>query len=381
MRTAIHSSLLTDAMNPNYHIEDTSEIFSPALIFFKEIIESNIAKAVEQVGDPAKLRPHVKTHKTREITKMEMDAGLIKQKCATIAEAEMLAGCGVPDVMLAYPMVGPNQARLAKLMKSYPETLFTTLVDHEKPIRSLSEIMVKEGLTAPVMLDVDAGMHRSGIELGDEAAALYRLVHELPGLKADGLHIYDGHQRNANVEQREKEIHESFVQIMAFRKRLEDAGLPVEKLVVGGTPQFPVYAKVQGVECSPGTIFLHDGNTQKFPELNYTPAAVLLTRVISKPSRGRITLDLGYKAVASDPPLENRVKLLNVPDATLVLQNEEHLVVETPNADDFAPGDEVYAIPAHICPTCALQDFAYVIEGGKLVGEWKIASRVRSLGC
>ncbi|MDP6116286.1 MAG: D-TA family PLP-dependent enzyme [Planctomycetota bacterium] len=368
-------------MNPNYHIADTTEIFSPALVFFKDIIQANIATAVEQVGDPAKLRPHVKTHKTREIAQMELAAGLTKQKCATLAEAEMLAGCGIRDVMLAYPMVGPNQARLAKLMKSFPEATFSTIVDHEKPIRSLSEVMEREGLTAPVMLDVDAGMHRSGIELGEEAAALYRLVHELPGLKAAGLHIYDGHHRNANVEEREKEIHEYFEQIMAFRKRLEEEGLPVEKLVVGGTPQFPVYAKVEGVECSPGTIFLHDGNTQGFPELEYTPAAVLLTRVISTPSRGRITLDLGYKAVASDPPLENRVKLLNVPDARLVLQNEEHLVVETPNADDFAPGDEVYAIPAHICPTCALQEFAYVVEDGHLVGEWKIASRARSLGC
>ena len=111
----------------------------------------------------------------------------------------------------------------------------------------------------------------------------------------------------------------------------------------------------------------------------FTPAALLLTRVISKPTPGRLTLDLGYKAVASDPPAGKRCVLLNVPDYEAVLQNEEHLVIDTPAAERFTPGDDVYAVPTHICPTCAMHDRAYVIEGGKVVDQWEIASRGRQM--
>ena len=94
-------------MNPQYLIHDTSAIFSPALLFYKDIIRRNISQAIAVAGGVDRLRPHVKTHKTREIVRMELDAGISKHKCATLAEAEMLADCGAPDVLLAYPMVGP----------------------------------------------------------------------------------------------------------------------------------------------------------------------------------------------------------------------------------------------------------------------------------
>jgi D-serine deaminase-like pyridoxal phosphate-dependent protein len=111
----------------------------------------------------------------------------------------------------------------------------------------------------------------------------------------------------------------------------------------------------------------------------FQPAALLLTRVISRPTANRITLDLGYKAVASDPPAGKRCVLLNVPDYEPVLQNEEHLVVETPAAGHFQPGDDVYALPTHICPTCAMHRQAYVVEAGKVTGTWGIVARDRML--
>src|SRR5260221_5937357 len=95
-------------MNPEYIIKDPSNVFSPGLVFYKTLIARNIRNLVKSVGDPARLRPHVKTHKTRQIVKMEREAGINKQKCATIAEAEMLAQCEVPDIMLSDPMVWPN---------------------------------------------------------------------------------------------------------------------------------------------------------------------------------------------------------------------------------------------------------------------------------
>src|SRR5437763_4451418 len=92
----------TLSMNPHYVIRDTSAVFTPALVFYKDLIRQNIARAVEMAGGPSRLRPHVKTHKTREIARMELDAGISKHKCATLAEAELLAQAGAPDVLLAY---------------------------------------------------------------------------------------------------------------------------------------------------------------------------------------------------------------------------------------------------------------------------------------
>src|SRR5690349_6100154 len=102
-------------MNPLYRLQDAAGVFSPALLFYKDLIRQNIDLAVRMAGGPDRLRPHVKTHKTREVVRLALEAGITKHKCATVAEAEMVAGCGASDVLLAYPVVGPNCGRVARL--------------------------------------------------------------------------------------------------------------------------------------------------------------------------------------------------------------------------------------------------------------------------
>ncbi|MCI0377574.1 MAG: D-TA family PLP-dependent enzyme [Gemmataceae bacterium] len=370
-------------MQAHYLVKDSSQIFTPALLFYKDLIRRNIAALVRRVGDPVRLRPHVKTHKTREITRMELDAGIAKHKCATLAEAEMLAQVGAPDVLLAYNMVGPNCTRLAKLIVKYPQTRFSVLADHPAGARMLSEAMQSAGARVHVVLDLDVGQHRTGVAPGPEATALYELISKLPGLVPDGLSAYDGHNHQDSPAERASAVQSLLGPVLDLRAALEKKGLPVPRIVAGGTPTFPVYAKldIPGLECSPGTCVLNDnGYGSKFADLaEFTPAALLLTRVISRPTPKRITLDLGYKAVASDPPAGKRCILLNVPDYEPLLQNEEHFVIETPAAEQFAPGDIVYAMPTHICPTCAMHQQAYIVEDAKVTGTWQIASRDRIL--
>jgi D-threonine aldolase len=170
---------------------------------------------------------------------------------------------------------------------------------------------------------------------------------------------------------------------LALRDRLESLGLPVRRLVMGGTPTFQLHASLDPpgvtVECSPGTCVLHDhGYASRYPDLPFIPAAVLLGRVISRPRPDRLCLDLGHKAVAADPQ-GPRLSLLDIPDAVLGIHSEEHLVVDTPHASDFPPGTPVLAVPTHICPTCALHRRASVIENGDLVDEWEIVARDRTL--
>jgi D-serine deaminase-like pyridoxal phosphate-dependent protein len=370
-------------MNPHYVIRDTSAVFTPALVFYTDLIRQNIARAVEIAGGPVRLRPHVKTHKTREIARMELDAGILKHKCATLAEAEMLAQVGAPDVLLAYNMVGPNCGRLARLIRKYPGCRFSVLADHPAGAKQLSDALAAAETTVDVLIDLDVGQHRTGIAPGPAAAELYESFARLPGLRPGGFHAYDGHTHQESFNERQAAGLSGLEPVLALRQAVEKKGLPVPRLVAGGTPTFTTYARLDlpGLECAPGTCFLHDdGYGSRFADLaGFRPAALLLTRVISRPTPTRITLDLGYKAVASDPPAGKRCVLLNVPDYQPMLQNEEHFVVETPAAERFAPGDEVYAVPTHICPTCAMHQRAYVVEDGRVTGTWDIVARDRVL--
>ena len=371
-------------MHPAYALSDPTSVFSPALVFFPELIRQNIMRVVEMAGSPDRLRPHVKTHKTREIVTMLLAAGVTKHKCATIAEAEMLAATGVPDVLIAYPLVGPNVGRLAHLIRKFPGTQFSALIDHPDAARALASGLSAAKLTVGAVLDLDVGQHRTGIPVGPDALALYELAASLPGLTPAGFQLYDGHNNQPDRAERDAAVRAFLAPVLQLRAAAEAKGIPVPRLVCGGTPSFPVYAAmtdVPGVECSPGTFVLHDaGYGSKYADLaGITPAAVLVTRVVSRPTPNRVTLDLGNKSVAADPVLEKRVTLLDFPEYKTVGHNEEHLIVETAGAAAYKPGDVVYALPGHICPTVALHKEVLVAEGGQIVGRWPVASRDRVL--
>jgi D-serine deaminase-like pyridoxal phosphate-dependent protein len=230
-----------------------------------------------------------------------------------------------------------------------------------------------------VLLDLDVGQHRTGIPPGAKAIEIYRMLASSPHLKPGGLHAYDGHISDADRAKRESECEAAFAPVIALRNELLKAGLPVPRVVVGGTPTFPIHARRPEVECSPGTcVFWDASEASKLADMDFLPAALVLTRVISKPGPNRLCLDLGHKAVGSEMP-HPRVQLLNLPDAQAVVHSEEHLVVETGRAGDFEIGDCLYGMPRHICPTVALHAEATVIEKGKIAGSWKVAARNRKL--
>jgi D-serine deaminase-like pyridoxal phosphate-dependent protein len=368
-------------MHPRYRLNDPSALLSPSLLIFRPLLRQNLEAMVAMAGGAERLRPHVKTHKMPAIVRMCEALGVHKHKCATVAEAEMTAAAGGRDVLLAYPIVGPNIGRVAQLVNRYPDTTFRVLADDPGAARALSEGLAGIGRPLSVLVDLEVGMGRTGIDPG-QADDLCALINGLPNLAFDGLSAYDGHIHDQDRDARRRAARPGVERTLALRDRLLAKGIPVNRLVMGGTPTFPIHAEldVPGVETSPGTCTLHDaGYAAKYPDLPFTPAAVLLTRVISRPRPGRLCVDLGHKAVAADP-VGPRVSLLDVPDATLGGQSEEHLVIDTPHAEDLPPGATILALPIHICPTCALHRRAYVIEEGALVDEWEVAARDRVIG-
>jgi D-serine deaminase-like pyridoxal phosphate-dependent protein len=370
-------------MNPAYAIQNIDDLFTPALVFYKDLIRSNIAEVIRLAGSPRRLCPHVKTHKCREIVRMQLDAGITSHKCATVAEAEMLAQCGVPDVLIAYPIIGPNVGRVRALASKYPATRFSVLCDHPDGARMLSDGWNGMPARLEVVMDINVGQDRTGIKPGREAAELYERIAKSPNLTAAGFHAYDGHNHQEGFTDREASVKALIGPVLELRKLVESKGLPVARVICGGTPTFPVWAKIEfpGQQCSPGTFVLYDqGYGAKYAELSgFKPAALVISRVVSKPLANRLTLDLGHKAIAADPPAGKRCVLLNLTEYTPVLQNEEHFGIDTTEASRWKIGDVVYAVPTHVCPTVALHRRAYVVEGNRVSGTWEIASRDRVL--
>lgn len=364
----------------DYRIDDAREIITPALVVFQEVLEQNIAEMIRIAGNPARLRPHCKTHKMLEVARLELERGITKGKCATFAEAELLAEAGVRDVFLAYNLVGPNIDRAVRFMERYPHVQFAVTGDHPMPLAALGAAMQRAGKTIDVLLDIDSGQHRTGLAAGDDAKQLYARIATTPGLRAGGFHLYDGQNHQKDLAERTAAVEACWRPAAQLRDALVADGWPVPRIVAGGTGSFPIFAAMSDptIELSPGTVVFHDaGYGEIFPDLKFSPAALLLTRCISRPTADRVTFDLGYKAVASDPPAGNRLKFPTLPDAKAVLQNEEHLVIETSQAAQFSPGDELLAIPRHVCPTSALHKQVFVIRGGRLVGRWDVTARDR----
>lgn len=363
-----------------FEIANAAEIASPSLLFYRERLEANLAEMVRLAGRPERLRPHLKTHKTAELLRRQVELGITRCKSATIAETELAAVAGVRDVLLAYQPVGPHVARLVELARRFPHTRFGCLIDHVDAAVEIARQASTHGQRLDGYLDLDVGQHRTGIAPGAAAYTLAHRVQVLPGLRLAGLHAYDGHLHDPDLAARTAACDAAFAPVVAFRQQLADAGVSAPTLIAGGTPTFAIHAAHRpDAELSPGTSVLWDaGYGQKLPDLAFLPAAVLLTRVVSKPTANRLCLDLGHKAVASEMPAP-RVVFLNLPDATPVAHNEEHLVVETPHAARFQLGAVIYALPWHVCPTVALHETVRVVDGGRAIDEWRIAARARRL--
>ena len=362
-------------------VRNAAAIPSPSLLFYKDTILANIRKALAISGGPARLRPHVKTHKTREIIELERGLGIEKYKCATIAEAEMLGQAGAKDVIVAYPLVGPNVERFLKLGSLFPGTSFKAVVDDAGQAARLAEAARATGRSVETLLDLDPGLHRTGVLPGEAAVELYKKLAGLEGLVLGGLHCYDGQIHQADLAERTRLAGACYAAVKELQGKLEALGLPVPRLVLGGTPTFPVYAKFPEVELSPGTCFLQDWSyLSNYRDLDFAPAALILARVVSvNRGFGSFTLDLGYKAVSSDPQGARGI-ILNIDGAEPLFQNEEHWVFRKEKGPLPEIGEPAYVLPTHICPTVALHAEAYVVEeDGTCSSTWPIVSRARKL--
>lgn len=364
-----------------WEINPKTLIDTPFLAVYTERMKFNIEKLIESVdGDTQKLRPHIKTHKIGEVLNLFKANKIDKVKCATIAEAELSAMYHISDVLLAYQPVGLKSHRWIQLLKKYPNTLFSTIVDSIEIAAQLANLAKVNNLKLHIYLDINTGMNRTGVGLTENWENLALEIAQLPNLNLIGLHIYDGHLKGT-LEQRKEDVLSTFEQI---KNRLSALQLEFDyplKIVAGGSNTFPIYAKIKDIECSPGTFVFWDVNYQThLPEQDFKLAAILVGTVISKPTAKTICIDIGYKSVASENPLDKRLVILNDEKLIPIAHSEEHLVLENKGNINYPIGTILYALPYHVCPTCALYESVQVVnKHSNIYEQWSVLARNKKI--
>ena len=359
-------------------------LLTPCLLVHMDRVRGNVARVLELLGgDALRWRPHVKTTKIPEVWAELAAAGIRHFKCATTREADVLgktlAECGVEesDVLVAYPHVGPALTQLGKIAERHPQTRYSVLVEEVSLLASVPD-------SVEVFVDLNPGMNRTGVPLSNTERILE--LAQAADARFRGLHFYDGHQHEPDLEERERAIHAGYDELLALRELVLSAGTPVDEVITSGTPALlhaVNYAPLRDLEgtvhrVSPGTVVFHDQRSEEEnPGLDLLPAATVLTRVVSHPTEGIATCDAGSKAVAAEAG-DPVAAILGHPDWEATPPNEEHLPIRIPG--ELPPrGTELLLVPRHVCPTVNLAERAVLIEGGTMSGVVDVAARAHEV--
>ncbi len=269
--------------------------------------------------------------------------------------------------------------RLCDLGAAHPEATICAIASSDRHLTFLSEVAADRALALDVRIDLDVGMHRTGVAPGEEAQALYRAIDRDSHLQAAGFHVYDGHEHVSDPTARAAAAERHIADLQQMRQGLEASGVAVPHIVGGGSFSFAYYARTQGMKGSPGTgVYWDSGYAGQMPDMPFQFAALILTQVVdAHAERGTITTDLGYKGISADLPLERRVRLMGHEESKLLMQNEEHAVFDW-SGERPEVGTYLLAVPGHVCPTTIRYPGSYVVDpSGAVVDYYPHTARDR----
>lgn len=353
-----------------------SEIETPAVIVDLDVLKKNM-KTMEQILGkyPVRLRPHFKTCKTIEIAKMQMQAGAVGMTTSKLAEAEVLAEAGFPNILIANQVI--QKSKIKRLAELAGKTHLIVCVDQEENIYDLSKAATLAGTEIFIYVEFDIEMHRCGVSTYEEFYKLAKLITELPGITFSGIQAYAGHlSHEADQELVQKKVLAYEEQLMGLKKYVEERGIPV-KDISGASTNTSRYKAGHGVytELQPGSYVFVD--QAYLPcKLPYEPSLFVLTTVISK-SADRIILDVGAKGLGMDQVYPS---VVTHPEDDYVL-SEEHFAVQNDKGIPYAEkiGDKVLMIPGHCCTTINLYKKLYVKQKDDIVAVWDVEGSLQSI--
>ncbi|MGE5205940.1 MAG: alanine racemase [Chlamydiota bacterium] len=366
----------------DYRVSGVEDVLTPALVIYPEMIASNLERTLALLdGDASRWRVHIKTAKLGYTLRMLVERGVRHFKCATTLE--LLTACEqrAEDVLFAYPSMGANARRVQELAAQFPGVRVSVLAENEEQIRQW------RGSRVGVFLDINPGMNRTGIEQNSvaEVVTLERAI-RTAGLEFRGLHYYDGQLGGLELGERTQAAHRGYEQLMKIVDALANAGAEAREVITAGTPSFPCSLSFAGFRgrsfvhrVSPGTIVYCDATSlaQLPSEYGYRPAALVVARVVSRPRAGIVTCDAGHKTVSADAGVPTCVALGHA-ELTPLSPSEEHLPFSVASgAPGPQPGDVLYLLSRHVCPTVNNFDRALLVRKGEIEAVEKVSARGR----
>ena len=349
---------------------------TPCYVIDLDVMERNIEKMAAYFKDrPAALRPHMKHHKTPEIALKQMAAGAVGVCCQKLGEAEAMADGGVDDILITYEIIGA--AKIRRLVNLARRVNLMVTVDDAGNVRDLSEAAQAAGVSLGILVDINSGQNRCGVEPGGPAVDLARAVAGAPSLELKGLCGYEGHLQSVlDLEERTTRAQEAMAQVTATAETIRDEGLPVDIVSAGGTGTYNITGDYPGVtEVQAGSYVLMDAAYRRVLQ-DFDVAGTVLASVISRGEPDRAVLDCGMKGISTDqwPP-----QVVGLPGVEVGGASDEHLTLRLTDSDSrqLRPGDQVELIPGHNDTTVHLHTHLFGLRGGVLETVWEVSGRGR----
>jgi D-serine deaminase-like pyridoxal phosphate-dependent protein len=355
-------------------------IDTPAALVDVDRMHANLRRAAEYCRTHGLAwRPHAKTHKSPALAAEQVRAGAVGVTVATPREAEVIAGA-VDDLLLAYPPIG--RAKLDRLMALPERVRLTVGLDSAEALRGLAEAARASGRPVGVLVEVDAGMGRVGVQSAEDAVALARAVADADGVEYRGIMFYPGHVRE-RVEQQDAGIRTLSDRVGRTLDALAAAGVAPAVVSGGSTPTFWRSHEIAGLtEVRPGTSIFNDRTTAEIGACAWDDCAYsVLATVVSTAVPGQAVVDAGSKALSREEIRADAAgfgALLDRPEVVVKGVSEEHGLLDL-SGTDWRPriGERVRIVPNHVCVSVNLQERMYGVRGGEVVEVWDVAARGR----
>jgi D-serine deaminase-like pyridoxal phosphate-dependent protein len=357
------------------------DLQTPAVLVDRARVLSNIDRmqaAASRRG--IRMRPHAKTHKSPLVARWQLDRGAVGVCCAKLGEAEVFADAGIRDIRLPYPLNPANANRLLALTE---RAQVSFIVDHLAVAAAWSDVVARAGRTVDVLVKIDVGFHRCGIDPSMPGALHFiSQVSKLPGLHLRGVLAHAGHGYHASSDDELKRIAESEARTLAcIAGGAGTAGIAIEEVSAGATPTARFSLQQDGLtEYRAGNYVFFDRTQVGLGAATFDDCAMtVLARVVSKPSSDRIILDSGSKTLSSDgargfTPMPGHGAIFHElratpgqrPDGDLIIErlSEEHATVKvTSGSTPLEPGDRVRVLPNHSCVVTNLMTELWLVDG------------------
>jgi D-serine deaminase-like pyridoxal phosphate-dependent protein len=358
------------------------ELDTPVVVVDLDILEHNLQAMADLCRHAGvALRPHVKTHKTVEIGRRQLELGACGITVAKLGEADALAAHGFHDILIAYELIGEHKMRrLVNLLQRIPDLKVTVAVDGVPGAAALSDAGVQAGKAIPAVIEIDTGLGRAGVSSTEEAVSLARHMRLFPGIAVAGIFTHEGQVQRGGQDGMEERSRAAAAMMLATASAIRHIGLDCPVVSMGSTPSARWIAGASGVtEIRPGTYVFNDRSQRDLGVVSEECCALtILATVISVQPGGRVTLDAGSKTLSSDgvSRLGDYGVILEDSEARLSVCSEEHGHLDTSRSSrPYQVGERVHILPNHVCVVVNLTDHIYGYRSDALECEWPVETR------